>query len=158
MHVFVWSKCGQFPCPLFCHSHHHPHKRLESLRRSESGKLRGRAVEQRKRPRAERGTKKGDGQTQQGIDRNFECWMGLKKKWNTNETPVWVQTFFPLWNVLPVEDNRISKSIWKLLCWCCEAKHVPSLRVPSYKDGGGCKKWCWTHVITPTPTSNEGQA
>lgn len=51
-------------------------------------------------------------------------------------------------------------SIWKLLNWCC---HTPWGRacsiteVPYCTAVGGCKNWCWAHVITWTPAPSKSQ-
>lgn len=55
--------------------------------------------------------------------------------------------------------QRNAGTIWKLSSCCCHGPRgkVSTLaEVPYWTGSGGCKNWCWAHVITWTPGSTRG--
>lgn len=85
-----------------------------------------------------------------GLMENLNNAEGVRRMQEHKKTAIGVQGFVLCkmwwrWNAW---------SIWKLLSWCC---HTPWGRacsiteVPYCTAVGGCKNWCWAHVITWTP-------
>lgn len=56
-------------------------------------------------------------------------------------------------------QQRNAGTTWKLSSCCCHGPRgeVCTLaEVPYWTGSGGCKNWCWAHVITWTPGSTQG--
>ena len=120
----VWSQGGQFSHPLFCHSHPHPHERLESVRRSEPGRTAGRGPEQRdEETRSREGYKEGRRLNAAGDRRKLRTNTGwVRRQWGQLEGDFFFFCFFPFpsvccigscackryWKILKVQNNRSS--------------------------------------------------